>query len=270
MNSQISFTARLTDPSEAVVAIVCGQDVCVQLTMTADVSNVVTLRRGLPPGYRLRPGTRGDIDLLGALYFASYPSGIAGATTDEAREDSEAAFDGVYGELWVDAPFVAEYEGHLVGAIQIVRSAPWDDVPTGPFILELFVDPRHRRRGLARTLLAQSLNAIGAAGESCVALRPQLLTDDRARRCAAGAERRSRRMVRSGAADDRARPTSRAECANVRGEQTSDHDGEPGDGGESKRPIVAIGGLHGDDAPARRDPSQHPGEPTTEAGVENA
>lgn len=66
---------------------------------------------------------------------------------------------------------VVEQVDELVGATQVVRSAPWDDVPSGPFLIELFVHPQHRRQGLARALLVRSIAPLRAAEAATVALR---------------------------------------------------------------------------------------------------
>lgn len=109
----------------------------------------------LPAGYRLRPCTADDVEPLGRRYFDSYDPGVAGATVDEATADIRAAFGGEYGELWPAASLVATSgEGGIAAAVQVVRRAPWPDTPDCPFVIELFTAPEHRRRGLARALLA--------------------------------------------------------------------------------------------------------------------
>lgn len=109
----------------------------------------------LPAGYRLRPCTADDVEPLGRRYFDSYDPGVAGATVDEATADIRAAFGGEYGELWPAASLVATSgESGIAAAVQVVRRAPWPDTPDCPFVIELFTAPEHRRRGLARALLA--------------------------------------------------------------------------------------------------------------------
>jgi N-alpha-acetyltransferase 10/11 len=123
----------------------------------------------LPAGYRLRPCSAEDVEPLGRRYFDSYDPGVAGATVDEAIADIRAAFAGEYGELWPAASLVATSdEGGIAAAVQVVRRAPWPDTPDCPFVIELFTAPGHRRRGLARALLA---GALTVAGRREVALR---------------------------------------------------------------------------------------------------
>lgn len=119
-------------------------------------STMAAIAVPVPPGYAQRPGTEDDIPRLGDLYFTSYDDGLAGATAGEATGDIAAAFDGAYGELWPEASLVTTTKaGQLVGAIQVVRLAPWPDAPRCPFIIELFTHRLHRRRGIAGGAPAQ-------------------------------------------------------------------------------------------------------------------
>jgi 8-oxo-dGTP pyrophosphatase MutT (NUDIX family) len=122
-----------------------------------------------PAGYVLRACSPADIEALGDLYFASYDPGEAAATREEAVADIRAAFAGDYGELWPEASLVATTPaGDLAAAIQVVRRAPWPDTPDCPFVIELFTARAHRRRGLARALIA---GALAVVGRTEVALR---------------------------------------------------------------------------------------------------
>lgn len=120
----------------------------------------------VPVGYALRPCSPADVEPLGDLYFDSYDPGEASATRDEAVADIRAAFAGDYGELWPEASLVATASdgGAPVAAIQVVRRAPWPDTPDCPFVVELFTDRAHRRRGLARALITGALGVVGRTG----------------------------------------------------------------------------------------------------------
>ena len=139
------------------------------LTLVADVRQVPDAV--VPAGYELRSCDRSDVAALGRLYFAAYDPGVACATVEEATDDIAASFDGEYGPLWADASSVACHDDALVAAIMTVHRAPWDDVPDLPFVIELFTDRAHRRRGLARVLTARALSACRDAGERGAALR---------------------------------------------------------------------------------------------------
>ncbi len=108
---------------------------------------------------------------VGRLYFDAYEAGEACATLEEALADVEASFAGEYGELWPPATLLIEQGGDVVAAVMTVRRAPWDDTPPCPFIIELFTDRSHRRRGLGRGLVGAVSTAAAVAGESCVGLR---------------------------------------------------------------------------------------------------
>jgi ribosomal protein S18 acetylase RimI-like enzyme len=117
----------------------------------------------VPDGYALRACSPDDVERLGDLYFHSYDPGEACATREEAVADIRAAFAGDYGELWPEASLVAETpSGDLVSAVQVVRRAPWPDTPDCPFVIELFTDRGHRRRGLGRTLIVAALEVVRA------------------------------------------------------------------------------------------------------------
>jgi ribosomal protein S18 acetylase RimI-like enzyme len=83
-----------------------------------------------------------------------------------------ASFTGDYGPLRLDLSLVAcDRERRLVSAIQVVRRAPWDDTPPGPFVIELFTSPDHRRRGLGRHLLTEALRGAADSAETVIGLR---------------------------------------------------------------------------------------------------
>jgi GNAT superfamily N-acetyltransferase len=67
-----------------------------------------------------------------------------------------------------------EFEGKVVGrAIFFIRPHPYQTKPVLE-LLELFVDPEHRRKGIARSLVKQIVSF--AAKENCLAVH--LVTDD--------------------------------------------------------------------------------------------
>ena len=141
------------------------------LTLVAPTPDAAA-RVPIPPdGYRARPVAPSDVEELGALYFRAYDPGVASATLDDAVRDIQASFDGEYGSLWLPASEVIHRSGEIVAAILTVHRAPWPDTPQCPFVIELFVDRAHRRRGLARVLVERCLVAAAAASEAGVALR---------------------------------------------------------------------------------------------------
>jgi GNAT superfamily N-acetyltransferase len=125
-----------------------------------------------PDGYSVRPSEPADIGALAPLYLASYQSSAEVATLQVARTEMAASFAGDFGPLWLDLSLVAcDGEQRPVSAIQVVRRAPWDDTPPGPFVIELFTSPDHRRRGLARHLLIEALRGATESAETVIGLR---------------------------------------------------------------------------------------------------
>jgi ribosomal protein S18 acetylase RimI-like enzyme len=145
----------------------------VQLTLARRLDTTAPPAVSLPPaGFAVRPSKRADIDQLAALYLGSYPPGQGAATLRQAQREMEGSFTGEFGPLWLDLSLVAsDGEQRLVSAIQVVRRAPWDDTPPGPFVIELFTSPEHRRRGLGRHLLLEALRGAAEAGETVIGLR---------------------------------------------------------------------------------------------------
>ena len=134
-----------------------------------------------PAGVELRPQTPDDIPALGALYWDSYPKGVAAVDPEDAVEEMEGVFDGEYGEPLESASLVAvDATDGIIGCIQTVTGAPWEGTPQGAFVIELFVHPDHRRRGLGTALLLAAAAAAEAAGHDNLALNAQEQTSPEA------------------------------------------------------------------------------------------
>ena len=102
-----------------------------------------------------------DLESVGRLYATCY-SPIRVADEAAAIADMQAGWRGQYGAWLPDCSLVAELDGRPVAAVLVVDSPPWDDVSDLVFIIELFTDPGHQRRGLGEALLTASLNAVDA------------------------------------------------------------------------------------------------------------
>ena len=113
-------------------------------------------------GVGIRPISRDpeSIERIGRLYFRSYPDGEVG-TCEEAVADVEATSAGEYGAWVPDACLVAEEGGEPVGAILVTDNPPWDDVEDLTFIVDLFVAPDKRGRGIGYVLVGAALAAVG-------------------------------------------------------------------------------------------------------------
>jgi GNAT superfamily N-acetyltransferase len=92
-------------------------------------------------------------------------------TLDEAGTDVRAARAHEYGRWLPDACLAAWRADLLLGAVITVLDPPWDDVPPGPFVTDLFVVPEVRRRGVGRALLTAARRAAADAGSGEVGLR---------------------------------------------------------------------------------------------------
>ena len=141
------------------------------LTLILDVGKTVA-PRPLPTGYSVRELRSKDAEELGRLYFASYDPGLASADVEEAIGDIRATFGGAYGDPWEEASLAATSGGDVVAAVLTVHRAPWDDTPRCPFVVEIFTDRAHRRRGVASHLLERCLAEVAAHEEArALALR---------------------------------------------------------------------------------------------------
>ncbi|WP_229083749.1 GNAT family N-acetyltransferase [Actinomyces urogenitalis] len=121
-----------------------------QLTMSLRREEVPRVKDALTT---LRHLSRQDVAAAGSLYFRSYPLGTV-ADEDEAIADVLAALDGEYGDYRPDLNLVCDGVDGIVGCIMGVDSPPWPDVSDQVFIIDLFVDPRHRGQGIGRELLS--------------------------------------------------------------------------------------------------------------------
>jgi N-alpha-acetyltransferase 10/11 len=140
-----------------------------QLTLIAEGRAVEV--PGLPGGLAVRPPAAGDAAQLGRLYFDADVPYADLADREAAVAEILAFFRGEFGDFWPAASGVIEDGGRAVAALLAVHRAPWDDVPCGPFITDLFTDPRFRRRGLARVLMARCLREVERSARRSVALR---------------------------------------------------------------------------------------------------
>ena len=127
-----------------------------------------------PSGVVIRPQVPGDSDALGALYWVSYPKGVAAVDLEDAIEEMEGVFDGEYGTPVEAASLVVTTsDGALIGCVQTVTSPPWEGIPAVPFVIELFVHPDHRRGGLGTVLLLMAARACEEQGWQSIAINVQ-------------------------------------------------------------------------------------------------
>ena len=139
--------------------------------MVCDLRTVPVFTTPLASDWTTRSCTPEDVNALGALYFDAYEPGVASTTLEEAVADIAASYAGEYGEVLPEASLVTVKDEQVIGAIMIVRRAPWPDVPDCPFVIELFTDRAFRRKGVARSLMLAAMHSLSQSGESRLALR---------------------------------------------------------------------------------------------------
>ena len=143
-----------------------------QLTLVAPLdADLAPSGHDATTAWVVRPMTRADVGAVGRLYFAAYPPGVAGETVEEATADVAASLAGEYGSFRRDASLVAEIGDELAAAVVVVDDPPWDDVPPGPFVIDLFTGDAHRGRGIGRALMTQAMHACAMAGARRMMLR---------------------------------------------------------------------------------------------------
>lgn len=120
-----------------------------------------------PTDIALRALARAELPHVSDAYWRTYLTTPSEMSRDEAQDDILASWNGTYGRWLTDACLGAWQGKDLLGAILTVVDAPWADVPPGPFIIDLFVLPHARRRGIGRALV----NAVRGRLKTSIALR---------------------------------------------------------------------------------------------------
>ena len=125
----------------------------------------------MPGGATIQPIMEADIPALAELYLRAYD--LRDKRFSDAVREMKSAFDGSWGVLWRSASPVAWIGNEPVAVVQAVRRPSREsmpDAPDCPWLIEVFTDPRYRRAGLARALMAAACEVMDAAGESRVGL----------------------------------------------------------------------------------------------------
>lgn len=123
----------------------------------------------------IRPASAGDIDTLVSYRLAMFRDM---GWTDEVRLDRLAPLYGSYVEESLASGdfvgWIAEEDERPVGAVGLL----WERVPPTvrnlggrqAYVLGLFVEPAHRRRGIARSLVETAISHARAEGADVVSL----------------------------------------------------------------------------------------------------
>ena len=139
-----------------------------RLYMTLDRSGWLAARRGIPPGFRSKPADRADLGSVARLVYESHKGG--------AHLDASSSFDTldscerILGQIMVDevcgrfdpqGSRRVDANGQLVAASLLT----WP-LPGVAHISEVATAPSHRRLGLARHCLTESLTQAFDHGEA--------------------------------------------------------------------------------------------------------
>ena len=107
------------------------------------------------------PIDRLELDGLAEAYRRSYADSALGFPLADAQEDITRFFDGGYGPPVPEGSRLVRRSAAVVGAVLTVREAACPDVPSGPFVIDLFVVPDERRHGIGKALMAAALPSVG-------------------------------------------------------------------------------------------------------------
>lgn len=125
--------------------------------------------RAFPPDDRRARSVRvDDQEALAVLLYAAYRGTIddEGDSFADALVEIEKTFRGDYGRFLTECSFVVADGEFLASACLVSFFEPHD----APLVVFLMTRPEAKRRGLARALLQQSMNALLDAGYSRLTL----------------------------------------------------------------------------------------------------
>ncbi len=115
-----------------------------------------------------------DVPAIASLKLVAYGEPLTFESLLESSDEMRMAFEGAFGTPRDDSFVGAWLDGQLVGAVMAVLDPPWDDVPRGPFVTELMVDPDFRRQGIATALIGEIAARAAEWGYDSLTLRLDL------------------------------------------------------------------------------------------------
>lgn len=143
-----------------------------RITLQADLEKLETPQP--ETSMELATLTMYDVPAMGSLKLVAYGEPLTFEALLDSSDEMRMAFDGAFGTPRDDSFVGAWVGGMLVGAIMAVLDPPWDDVPRGPFVTELMVDPEFRRRGIATALIGELAARAAEWGYDSLTLRLDL------------------------------------------------------------------------------------------------
>ena len=140
-----------------------------ELTLQAQTQSVEGESHG--EGLDLATLTIYDVPALAALSLAAYCQPQIAENLWDATDEMRLYFDGAFGAPRDDSFVGAWVDGELVGAAFLVLDPPFEGVPRGPFILDLMVDNKWQRQGVATALVSELARRVSSWGYDSLALR---------------------------------------------------------------------------------------------------
>ncbi|PID97771.1 MAG: GNAT family N-acetyltransferase [Actinobacteria bacterium] len=138
-------------------------------TLRAELGHLTEVER--PEGLEIASITRYDLPELAILHVLAYGLPYTAEGLLESSDEMRMLFDGAFGKPHDHSFIGAWLDGVLVGAILCVMESPWDDGVDGPFVIDLMVDPEHRRKGIATALVSELAHRADAWGWEQLSLR---------------------------------------------------------------------------------------------------
>jgi len=118
----------------------------------------------------IRDTTEDDWQLLRMIRLAALedsPDAFTSGHGDEAGHDEQQWRDWLRSDMW----FLAFADGASPAPVGVVAATREPSPPAGEyFISSLWVDPRHRRRGIARDLIQAAADRVASTGATVVSL----------------------------------------------------------------------------------------------------
>lgn len=140
-----------------------------ELTLQAQTDTLA--RDPKKEGLELATLTMYDIPALAALSLAAYEEAYIAENLWNATDEMRLYFDGAFGTPRDDSFVGAWLDGELVGAAFLVLDPPFEGVPRGPFVLDLMVDCKWQRQGVATALVNELAKRVDGWGYDSLALR---------------------------------------------------------------------------------------------------
>ncbi len=115
----------------------------------------------IPPGYRIEGLANMNIEEYSAAEVSAY-QGSEDEILFSSRKEEQAAltrsiFEGNYGPVVTEVSRIARFNGQLVGGCIVTSGKSGPGTPGYPLIIDVFVAREHRGKGIAKSLLLETM-----------------------------------------------------------------------------------------------------------------